>query len=321
MNALLCDNMIIISIIRMNKDMWFGILIALVPLFIGYSIKLKNAVWIVRVNKSLSYLVYAILFLMGNELAQLNDLLNNLQTILSSTIILFICSFGFNLIFLLILDRIYPWRNQANHHELPARWKMILESLTIFFALIIGFVCGLLPLAIWQYNQIISEVILVILLILVGIQLRSNNITVKQIVINQVGITTTLIVILSTLLGGWIAAYLLKLPVNTSMAMSAGFGWYSLSGILMTEAQGAVVGSITFLSDILRELCAIMLIPSLIRRYKLTALGICGATSMDFTLPMLQKGGGIMMVPPAIVQGFLLTLIMPILMTLLNYYF
>lgn len=301
--------------------MWYGILIALIPLFTGYLIKLQNPVWIERVNKSLSLLVYLILFIMGCELAQLNDLMNNLQHILLSTIILFICSFGFNVIFLLILDFFYPWRNQANQQAIPSRFKMILESLSIFLALIFGFICGLLPLTVWQYNHSISEIILVILLILVGIQLRSNNITLKQILINKLGIITTIIVVLTTLFGGWIASYLLKLPVHTTLAMSSGFGWYSLSGILMTEAQGAIIGSITFLNDIMRELCAIILIPSLIRRYKLTALGICGATSMDFTLPMLQKGGGIMMVPPAIVQGFLLTLIMPILMSLLNYYF
>lgn len=87
----------------------------------------------------------------------------------------------------------------------------------------------------------------------------------------------------------------------------------------MTEAHGPIIGSATFLNDILRELCAIILIPTLIKRYKLTALGLCGATSMDFTLPMLQKGAGVSIVPPAIVQGFLLTLIMPIFMTLFNY--
>ncbi|WP_392562684.1 lysine exporter LysO family protein [Orbus sturtevantii] len=302
--------------------MLFGVLIALIPLFIGYLIKLSNKAWLNKINQSLSLIIYLILFLMGSELAQLDDLLSHLTTIISSTLLLFICTFGLNMVFLLIFDIALPWRNTSpSNQELASRFKMILESLRICLALILGFICGLIPSSIWQYNDLSSKVILVILLVLVGIQLRSNNITLKQILINKVGMITTLTVIFSALLGGIAVSYLLSLPMHTTMAMSSGFGWYSLSGILMTEAQGPIIGSITFLNDIMRELCAIILIPSLIRRFKLTSLGICGATSMDFTLPMLQKGGGIMIVPPAIVQGFLLTLIMPILMSFLNYYF
>ncbi len=56
-----------------------------------------------------------------------------------------------------------------------------------------------------------------------------------------------------------------------------------------------------------------MLIPGLIRRSRSTALGLCGATSMDFTLPVLQRTGGLDMVPAAIVHGFILSLLVPIL--------
>lgn len=56
-----------------------------------------------------------------------------------------------------------------------------------------------------------------------------------------------------------------------------------------------------------------MLIHGLIRRSRSTALGLCGATSMDFTLPVLQRTGGLDMVPAAIVHGFILSLLVPIL--------
>jgi uncharacterized membrane protein YbjE (DUF340 family) len=68
--------------------------------------------------------------------------------------------------------------------------------------------------------------------------------------------------------------------------MASGFGWYSLSGILLTESFGPVIGSAAFFNDLCRELLAIMLIPGLVRRSRSTALGLCGATSMDFTLPV-----------------------------------
>ena len=106
---------------------------------------------------------------------------------------------------------------------------------------------------------------------------------------------------------------ILGLPLKTGLAMASGFGWYSLSGILLTESFGPVIGSAAFFNDLCRELLAIMLIPGLIRRSRSTALGLCGATSMDFTLPVLQRSGGVEIVPAAIVHGFLLSLLVPIL--------
>jgi uncharacterized membrane protein YbjE (DUF340 family) len=53
--------------------------------------------------------------------------------------------------------------------------------------------------------------------------------------------------------------------------------------------------------------------PGLVRRSRSTALGLCGATSMDFTLPVLQRSGGVEIVPAAIVHGFL-SLLVPVLM-------
>lgn len=57
-----------------------------------------------------------------------------------------------------------------------------------------------------------------------------------------------------------------------------------------------------------------MLIPGMVLRSRSTALGLCGATSMDFTLPVLQRSGGVEIVPAAIVHGFILSLLVPVLM-------
>jgi uncharacterized membrane protein YbjE (DUF340 family) len=99
------------------------------------------------------------------------------------------------------------------------------------------------------------------------------------------------------MVAGVINAFILDLPLKTGLAMASGFGWYSLSGILLTESFGPVIGSAAF-NDLARELLAIMLIPGLVRRSRSTALGLCGATSMDFTLPVLQRSGGWRWCPP-----------------------
>ena len=43
------------------------------------------------------------------------------------------------------------------------------------------------------------------------------------------------------------------------------------------------------------------------------AIGYGGATALDFTLPVIQKSGGIQVVPVAIVSGFIMSLLGPIL--------
>ena len=164
-----------------------------------------------------------------------------------------------------------------------------------------------------DYAAEASEYTLILLLFLVGIQLRNNGMTLKQIVLNRRGMIVAVVVVVSSLIGGLINAFILDLPINTALAMASGFGWYSLSGILLTESFGPVIGSAAFFNDLARELIAIMLIPGLIRRSRSTALGLCGATSMDFTLPVLQRTGGLDMVPAAIVHGFILSLLVPIL--------
>ena len=60
----------------------------------------------------------------------------------------------------------------------------------------------------------------------------------------------------------------------TGLALASGFGWYSLSGILMTEAYGPVMGSAAFFNDLLRELAAVLLIPVLMTRYRSVGLGL-----------------------------------------------
>lgn len=299
--------------------MYFGLLIILVPFFLGYAIKTTHPTLCTWVGKLLNWFVYLILFLMGISLAQLDNLGLHIQTIIYTTLVMFVFVFGFNFIVLMAIDLFLPWRTNTVLGEMPSRFKMMQESLQICIALIVGFLIGLLPVPLFGYANKISEAVLISLLFLVGLQLRLNGMPLRQILINKVGMMTTFVLVVSALLGGFLAAAILGIPIKTGLALSSSFGWYSLSSILMTDYHGPIIGSIAFFNDLLRELLAALLIPTLIRQYRITALGLCGATSMDFTLPLLQKGGGISIVPAAIVQGFILSLLVPILLTLFSY--
>ncbi|EKK7716420.1 lysine exporter LysO family protein [Cronobacter dublinensis] len=296
--------------------MFSGLLIIVVPLILGYLIPLRKAGALRFINQLLSWLVYIILFFMGISLAFLDDLSANLLAIFHysavSITVIMLC----NIAALLWLERTLPWRHQHHQEKLPSRLAMALESLKLCGVVVLGFVLGLTGLAFLKHATAASEYTLIFLLFLIGIQLRNNGMTLRQIVLNRRGMMVAVVVLGSSLIAGVVNALLLGLPLRAGLAMASGFGWYSLSGILMTESYGPVIGSAAFFNDLGRELIAIMLIPALVRRSRSTALGICGATSMDFTLPVLQRSGGLELVPAAIVHGFILSLLVPLLMAL-----
>ena len=109
-----------------------------------------------------------------------------------------------------------------------------------------------------------------------------------------------------------------EIALAQGLAMSSGYGWYSLSGIVITSAYGAQWGSVALLNDLLRELFALLFIPMIMRRFPSAAVGIGGATSLDFTLPVIQQSGGLAAVPVAISFGFIVNVVSPILMVVFS---
>ncbi|WP_253377969.1 lysine exporter LysO family protein [unidentified bacterial endosymbiont] len=298
--------------------MFSGLLIILLPLILGYLIPLHKESALRLINRFLSWIVYVILFFMGISLAFLDNLSANLLSILHYSAVTVVVILLCNIAALLWLERTIPWKNKHHQEKLPSRIAMALESLKLCGVVVLGFILGLSGWNFLQHATEASEYTLIFLLFLIGIQLRNNGMTLKQIVLNRRGMIVAVVVAASSLVAGIINAFILDLPLKTGLAMASGFGWYSLSGILLTESFGPVIGSAAFFNDLARELIAIMLIPGLVRRSRSTALGLCGATSMDFTLPVLQRSGGLEMVPAAIVHGFILSLLVPILMALFS---
>lgn len=83
-----------------------------------------------------------------------------------------------------------------------------------------------------------------------------------------------------------LAGLLLAMPLKEAVAVGAGFGWYSLSGVLIAATHSVELGATAFLANVARELMAFLLIPLLVSRVgKLAAIAPGGATTMDSTLP------------------------------------
>lgn len=291
--------------------------VILIPLVIGFFVVLPRQ-YLRYVNQTLNALVYLILGLIGLSLSQVDNLLVQMRSIGLSVSVLFAILIILNLSMLIALDKYHPWQYTKKTASI-SQSVSFLGSVKQIGCVIVGFMMGMILPKDWIPSQMMSTYALVLLIFLVGIQLRSSGITLRQVLINRRGILVSGIFMISCLLSGIVFSILFaEVSLSKGLALSSGYGWYSLSSIVMNKAYGPVWGSVALLNDLMREIFALIFIPMLMRNYPSAAVAIGGATSMDFTLPVIQSSGGIEVVPLAISFGFIVNIVSPILMVIFS---
>jgi uncharacterized membrane protein YbjE (DUF340 family) len=299
--------------------MFSGLLIVLLPLVVGYLVRVRSQRLQGIINHAVNGSVYAILLLMGISLAGLENLSSQLSRLGGNALLLFTLTSAFNLVALWWLSRrlaLHAGTSPAVKNAPVSKLAAMQGSLLLVAVVAVGVTAGVLlgPLlgeALFSHAETLAEWVLYVLLALIGCQLRNSGMPLKQILLNRTGLAIALTLAASSLLAGLLAAPLLSLSWNEGLAMASGFGWYSLSAILIGDQLGPLMGGVAFFNDLTRELLAFVLIPLVIHRHTALAIGYGGATSMDFTLPVIQQHGGVACVPIAVVSGFILSLLSP----------
>ena len=123
-------------------------------------------------------------------------------------------------------------------------------------------------------------------------------------------------IIAGSCLGGLVCQLLMQNGLAESLAITGGLGWYSLTGVLVTELSGAHFGSIAFFSNLLRELFSFFSIP-LIAKYLNypTCIAPAGATSEDTTLPMMIRYTNDEAVVFSVMNGVICSALVPVLIS------
>lgn len=123
--------------------------------------------------------------------------------------------------------------------------------------------------------------------------------------------------ILGSLLGGVICALLLKMPIGYGTAITSGLGWYSLAGVTIGNLVSAEMGSIAFMSNLMREMFSFLIIPFLaVHLNYYTCIASAGATSEDTTLPLMLKYTNEETVVLSVFHGVICSLMVPVLISL-----
>ena len=110
---------------------------------------------------------------------------------------------------------------------------------------------------------------LYLLMFLVGISIGSDKKALQA--LRQQDLKLVLVplaTILGTLAGSVLISFALQgRSITDCLAVGAGFGYYSLSSIFITQYKGAELGTIALVSNIMRELIALLAAPLLVRYF------------------------------------------------------
>lgn len=190
-------------------------------------------------------------------------------------------------------------------------------SLIIVGFFILGLLGGLSSsLPDFLMNKDLSTYALYVLMFLVGMTVGADKSALK--IIKEVKFEILIVpvfVIIGTFVGVSIVSVFLKnLSLGDSLAVGAGFGYYSLSSIIITEVKGESLGALALVSNIMREVFTLLFAPLLVAVFgKLAPIASGGATSMDSTLPVIRKFSGKEYALISVFNGTVLTILVPLL--------
>jgi uncharacterized membrane protein YbjE (DUF340 family) len=204
--------------------------------------------------------------------------------------------------------------------EPPEGGKLLFgEPLLLLGMLAAGILAGfLLPVFPGANGGRLITGLLYTLLVVVGMGLGTSGIQPARIFSHPDLLVIPLGTMIGSLAGGLLAGLALHMRPGAAMSLASGFGWYSLSGVILTRLDSPGLGTVSFLSNMLRESMALVLIPVLARtRFPLLAVGAGGATSMDVCLSITYRSLGEESIPLCIASGGILSFLVPLLVPLL----
>jgi len=191
----------------------------------------------------------------------------------------------------------------------------------ILISILSGIGCGyfVFPPEIMNGMDMVSSFSLFVLVFLVGIDIGGNKKIFKD--LKSMGLKVLLIPmggVVGSLIGGVVIGLIFNVAINESLAIAAGFGWYSLSAVMLKEMGGETLGAIALLTNVFREMLAVILIPVLAKKLNgYTAIAPAGATSMDTTLPLISKATNPEIAVISFINGFILSFLVPVLVPFL----
>ena len=286
-------------------------------LFLGFLFAKRLPKWFEALCFTvLPYFTYLLLIAIAIEFSHT---LNNIESpglILSNAIIIALLTYigAFGCCYLLYkMIGVQPTQGKVSTDLL---FKSLINISYAFIALGIGYGIAEIGLA-FNYQIILSSWnLLLVFMFLIGLDLAYSPLDRSW--LNWRILLVPLGCILGSLLGACASLlFIQNIGLKDLIMLSQGYGFYSMTGIVVTELRNAELGSVALMNDLFREIFAILFMYLLGWRYPRSAISSAGATAMDVTLPMVKQSCGNEFIPHAMVSGFILSVLAPIVVSLL----
>ena len=304
---------------------------------------------LVFVSRMITVIIWLLLFLLGLEVGSDPTVVGGMATLGRTAFVIFACSVAGRICMSWLLWRCVRRRDAvpdgggAESPGLPAAaadfprgaaggqaaaggdtrplsvWDALRGSLVIVAFFVAGCLAGLFSALPFDVaGSRLSTYVLYALMFCVGITLGSDTALAGR--VRRLDPRLALLPVMTavgTLAGAALSTLLLPpLTAGDTMAVGAGFGYYSLSSIFIADFRGAELGTVALLCNVMRELFTLLAAPLVARWFgPLAAVSIGGATTFDTTLPIITQSAGKPYAVVSIFHGCVLDFSVPFLVT------
>lgn len=157
-----------------------------------------------------------------------------------------------------------------------------------------------------------------VMIFIAGIEIGSNRGILKRICNVHsalLALAIPLAVACGSICGALFLGHIAGLSAYDSLLVGGGLGWYSFSSVVISAMYSTEIGTVAFLANMMREISGFFLIPLLVRVHKFLALAPSGAATMDSGLPVVIKYTNLHVGMYSFINGLVLTLIVPVLIS------
>ena len=275
------------------------------------------------VPRLITVIIWALLFLLGVEVGSDPAVVGSLATLGGAALAIFALSvagsiFAAWLLWRRIRGRAVPADDGEAAADVPvSAWAALCGSLVIVAFFVAGCVVGLFA-PFDLAGSRVSAYVLYALMFCVGITLGNDRTLAGR--VRRLDPRLALLPVataVGTLAGAALAAPLLaEWSLTDSLAVGAGFGYYSLSSIFIADVRGPELATIALLCNVMREIFTLLAAP-LVARWcgPLAAVSIGGATTFDTTLPIITQAAGRPYAVVSVFHGCVLDFSVPFLVT------
>ena len=311
--------------------------------------RLLSSWCLVFVSRMITVIIWLLLFLLGLEVGSDPTVVGGMAPLGRTAFVIFACSVAGSICMSWLLWRCVRRRDAvpdgggAESPGLPAAaadfprgaaggqaaaggdtrplsvWDALRGSLVIVAFFVAGCLAGLFSALPFDVaGSRLSTYVLYALMFCVGITLGSDTALAGR--VRRLDPRLALLPVMTavgTLAGAALSTLLLPpLTAGDTMAVGAGFGYYSLSSIFIADFRGAELGTVALLCNVMRELFTLLAAPLVARWFgPLAAVSIGGATTFDTTLPIITQSAGKPYAVVSIFHGCVLDFSVPFLVT------